>query len=571
MHQDPQRSAKILWGYQAQTATSSARVGEFTDFDQVVNPHMMICGDSGTGKTHTIRWAVGQVVNTTPHPVRFHLFDVHGDIELGDEMTSTVEFSAASHMGLNPLKVIDDPRFGGVMRTVQTFISNLQLSPTTKRSLGPKQQDVLRNLLLDVFASAGYYADDPTSWKTNDSPPPQGLVPGRVYIDLPFAEKEMGKRMAQADNVSIEFDTANKCWHVDRYEGQITRFSIKQWGKVNPTLSSLVRYATRRREMSFLGAGQRETALLDVVHRKARVLLKQLQNSTRLRNNNGQNSDEDEKGQLDLEKAKKEAIKSYTDYVSQMEHGSALESMLKYDSFDSLSTVKQIIDSLDSTGIFRDTSPNFDTRKPVWRYHLKALRAEEQKFLLAVRLREIFARAVQRGESDHVREVIVIDEGAKFVEDDDEHIINVIALEARKFGLAIWFASQSPTQYPEALLSTVATKVILGLDPNYWPLAQRQLRINEQDMRWIRPREGLLVNRKLRGQSAQNWSRVITPSAAGISASTGRSGAPAQPSRPSGPDRSYSPTSSSPRAPAPAQRSTQAPAPAPAPTPAVDW
>ena len=509
-----QQSARILWGYQSQNAYDSSRTGVYTDFDEVVNPHVMICGDSGTGKTHTLRQAIEAMVSTSPQPVRFHIFDVHGDIEIRDDICSTVMFSTSSPYGLNPLKINPDPDYGGVRKCIQNFINILSLSPTTGRALGPKQQDVLRNLLLDVFYMSGFDPDDSSTWVTREAQDPEGLIPNRVYIDLPFSEKDLGKKLAEGSGVSLTFDSANKCWHVDKYEGPITRWSRKQWGKVNPTLSSLVQYATRRREMSFTGTGQREAALLDTVHRKVRALNRQLQNSTRARNDNGVASSEDEKGRQDLEKAKNEAIKAYTDYVSMVEHGNALESMLKYDSFESLSTVKQIIDSLNSSGIFRDTPPNFDARKPVWRYHVKAIRADEQKFMVNVRLREIFDRAVQRGESDYVREVIVIDEGAKFVEDDDEHIINVIALEARKFGLAIWFASQSPTQYPDTLLSTVATKVILGLDKNFWALSQRKLGLDQQTMGWIRPREGVVINRKLRGQSAQPWVRVITPAKA---------------------------------------------------------
>jgi hypothetical protein len=509
-----QQSARILWGYHSQNAYDSSRTGVYTDFDEVVNPHVMICGDSGTGKTHTLRQAIEAMVGTSPQPVRFHIFDVHGDIEIRDEICSTVMFSESSPYGLNPLKLNPDPDYGGVRKCIQNFINILSLSPTTGRALGPKQQDVLRNLLLDVFYMAGFDPDDPTTWIAKEAKDPEGLIPNRVYIDLPYPEKDLGKKLAETGGISLTFDSNNKCWHVDRYEGPITRWPRKQWGKVNPTLSSLVQYATRRREMSFTGTGQREAALLDTVHRKVRAINRQLQNSTRARNDNGVASSEDEKGRQDLEKAKQETIKAFSDYVSMIEHGNALESMLKYDSFESLSTVKQIIDSLNSAGIFRDTPPDFDPRKAVWRYHIKAIRADEQKFMVNVRLREIFDRAVQRGESDYVREVIVIDEGAKFVEDDDEHIVNIIALEARKFGLAIWFAYQSPTQYPDTLLSTVATNVILGLDKNNWAVSQRKLGLDQQTLGWIRPREGVVVNRKLRGQSAQPWVRVTTPAKA---------------------------------------------------------
>lgn len=508
---------KILLGYEANSAHSANRKEIVADFSKLVNPHVMITGDSGTGKTHTLRQAITSVIKTSDEPLRIHVFDVHGDIELDPRISSTVKFSESSPFGFNPLKINPDPHFGGVRKCIQTFISTLRLSPTTSRALGPKQQDVLRNLLTDVFMMSGFDVDNPETWEVYAEPPPDNLEPGRTYIDLPFAEKDLAKNVAKSSGTSLAFDTNNRCWHVDRYDGPITRWQLKQWGKANPTLNSLVQYATRRREMSFTGLGQKEAALMDVVHRKAKALSARLQQHARARNNSSDSSDA-EQAAKDLDKAKNDALNAFKDYYSTLENGGALDALIKYDSFESLSTVKQILDSLNASGIFRDTPPNFDPDKPVWRYHIKALRAEEQKFLVNVRLNEIFYNAVQRGESDYVREIIVIDEGAKFVEDDEDHIVNIIALEARKFGLAIWFASQSPTQYPDALLSTVATKIILGLDPNYWPVAQRRLRIDEKAMKWIRPREGLLVNFKMGGQSSQPWIWVTTPSAVKVAA-----------------------------------------------------
>lgn len=505
---------RILLGYEASSAATSSRKPVYADFDKLVNPHAMICGDSGTGKTHTLRLAINEVIKTSTTEMRVHVIDVHGDIEMPPNICSTTVFSEASPFGLNPLRVNPDPHFGGVRKAIQAFINTLSLSPSTGRALGPKQQDVLRNLMLDVYEFAEYQPDDPSTWSFRAEPPPSNLLPGRIYINVPYDEKDRAKAVAREAGISLEFqrDGVN-VWHVDRYEDPITRWPRKTWGRTNPTLNTLCQYAARRREMSFTGMGYKEAALLETVHKRARMVSRSLQSRAKTRNNSGGDVYENEEADQDLAKAKEAALSAFKDYISTVETGRALEALLKYDSFDSLSTVKQILDSLNSTGVFRDQPPAFDAKKPVWRYNLKALRAEEQKFFVNVRLREIFEAAVQKGESDHLREVIVIDEGAKFTEEAPDHIINVIALEARKFGLGIWFASQSPTQYSDDLLSTVATKVILGLDSNHWPHASRRLRIDEKALKWVRPREGLLVNFKLKGQSAQPWGWVTTPSA----------------------------------------------------------
>lgn len=45
-----------------------------------------------------------------------------------------------------------------------------------------------------------------------------------------------------------------------------------------------------------------------------------------------------------------------------------------------------------------------------------------------------------------------------------DNIINIISKEARKFGLGLICASQSPTHFSEDFISNVGTKIILGLD-----------------------------------------------------------------------------------------------------------
>lgn len=508
---------RVLLGYEASSAYSPQRRPVYIDLDQLVNPHAIFTGDTGTGKTYNLENAIKCVVETAEHPVRVHLFDVHGDIRPPESMTSMVRFSASSPYGLNPLKINPDPDAGGVRKCIQTFIETLRLSPTHSRALGPKQQDVLRNLLTDVFELHGFDPDDHTTWDVSDEPPPTNLLPGRTYIDVPFAEKDLAKNVARSSGVNLTFGDPEsrdgvRCWHVDKYDGPITRWPLKQWGKVNPTLNTLLQYATRRREMSFTGMGQKEAALMDVMHRKANAMAGRLQQHAKNRNSGGVG--DEEKASKELEKAKADYLAAMQDYVATIEHGGALDALIKYDSFDSLSTVKQILDSLNSCGIFRDTPPNFDPAKPVWRYYIKDLRAPEQKFLVNVRLTEIFYAAVQKGECDYIREICVIDEAVKFIEDDDEHILNVLVLEARKFGLGIFLGGQSPTQFSDSLLTSVATKVCMGLDPGFWPLAQRRLRIDERLLKWIRPREGLIVNFKLKGQSTQPWVQVTTTKAA---------------------------------------------------------
>lgn len=501
----------IKWGYDFLNASSLAnRQAAVTDFDAVANPHMAICGDTGSGKTHIIRLAINELIKTASKRPRIHVLDVHGDIKIDEAICSTVMFSQSTRWGFNPLKVNPDPHFGGVRNAIQFFIETLKLSPTASRALGPKQMSVLQNLLLDVFYIAGFDPNDPRTWNEYEDPRVNNAkLPGRIYLNIPIDEKERAKAEARNCGVHLTFHGELSCWHVDRHVDGMLMWPLKQWGRKNPTLEDLCRYATRRRDMLFTGMGQREVILLEKFHRKSSQLSRQIQNAAKAANN-GSSQDELAAAKDAVEQAKQEALDGYSAYLDKVESGDALQAILKYDSADSLSTVKQILDTLLESGIFWSEKPPFDSNVAVWRYVISPLRDDYKKFLVNMRCQEIFDNAVRQGECDYIRDVIVIDEGATYVSDDPEHILNKIALQARKFGLAIWFASQSPTHYPEQLMTSMGTKVILGLDPQYWPMAQRQLRIDPDYMSWIKPRYSLLLMQKLKGESVQKWQRVNT-------------------------------------------------------------
>ncbi|WP_240533847.1 hypothetical protein [Aeromonas veronii] len=122
---------------------------------------------------------------------------------------------------------------------------------------------------------------------------------------------------------------------------------------------------------------------------------------------------------------------------------------MKYDSTDVLKSVVDRLENLNAIGIFKAVPPPFDPASQVWRYNIKALSMEERKLFVLFRLEEIFADAVQRGEQDDVVEVVILDEAHIYADDDPDNIINNIAKEARKFGLAMICASQSPPTSPK--------------------------------------------------------------------------------------------------------------------------
>ncbi|MFI5296236.1 MAG: ATP-binding protein [Thermodesulfovibrionales bacterium] len=134
----------------------------------VVNPHVMVVGTTGVGKTYTLRNIVSQIARH--NSARAHVFDSQGDLGINPALQSAAKFSEVSLFGINPLEIDADVDFGGVRRSVARFLSMLDRYSATR--LGERQQVVLRNLLYDLYAKHGYYYSKPESWIPNGKTPP---------------------------------------------------------------------------------------------------------------------------------------------------------------------------------------------------------------------------------------------------------------------------------------------------------------------------------------------------------------------------------------------------------------
>jgi DNA helicase HerA-like ATPase len=168
--------------------------------------------------------------------------------------------------------------------------------------------------------------------------------------------------------------------------------------------------------------------------------------------------------------------------------------LIKYDSIDSIKSVVDRLGNLVSCGIFKNKEPIFDPNSDIWRYDIRALtNLDEKKLFVYCLLEEIFLQRVQGGQQDDVVEMIFLDEANLFFNDEADNIINIISKEARKFGLGLCCASQSPTHFSEDFISNVGTKIILGLDQMFWDGSVRKLKIEQQALEWIVPHQKMVV------------------------------------------------------------------------------
>ena len=471
------------------------------DTDQLINAHLLMLGASGVGKTHTLRKMIHRALAHAGPPVRFHVFDVHGDMDLPG--ASEVQFSESASWGLNPLRVNPDPHFGGVRKAIQNFIRTLDAASTTP--LGVKQEAVLGNVLVDVYREFEFDIDDPGSWGTNGAQARLvgGHTANRIYIEVPFEEKEEAKALG------ARWDGAKKLWwcHTENYAGGLTRWKPAHRQREYPTLRDVLEYAERIHLERFLGTDQKAIFALKVLNRTAKAYQNKLRSAASLaRLSNGEFDVESREA---LEGARKESCEAYERYANSVQTGHELESLIKYDSPDVLKSTLNRLQNLQRTGIFKDAAPPFDPACPVWRYQLRALSQEEKKLFVLFKLREIFYEALQRGESAETVDIVVLDELGVYCTagdtDEGDGIIGTICREGRKFGLALWGAAQSPAGIPEGLLSSTATKMILGIDEMYWPQAISKLRVEKNALEWIRAQASMAVQMKTRGSLRNRW------------------------------------------------------------------
>ena len=355
---------------------------------------------------------------------------------------STVKFSESTQYGFNPLIVNPDPDFGGVRKRIQSFISTIN---RTSRKLGSKQESALRNILQDLYAANGFYDKQPKSWFLND--------------------------------------------------GMQRKFPKKY-----PTLEDGQKFALFKLKGMFLGTDNKTMSHLEALSKKVTSLYIKNKNYHK-----ALNDEEREKAQAEIAKIGDECIESYTNYVKGMQTGMELTDLIKYDSKEVMKSVVERLENLTATGIFKSEEPPFDKTKSIWRYDIKALSLDEKKLFVYFKLEDIFLKAIQNGVQNEIREVIVLDEAHNFFTDESENIINIIAKEARKFGVALFCASQSPTHFSDDFLSNVGTKIILGIDQMFWKGSVSKLQIDQQALEWIVPHQKMVVQISNKGDMKNKY------------------------------------------------------------------
>jgi DNA helicase HerA-like ATPase len=185
-----------------------------------------------------------------------------------------------------------------------------------------------------------------------------------------------------------------------------------------------------------------------------------------------------------------------------------LDDIIRYNSTDVLTSVYERFQNLRAIGIYNPVPPPFDPAAPIWKYVIKPLEIPVQSMFVDMVSARIFERSIQRGLQDDVVEIIVLDEGKRYVTETNDDVLNKIANEARKFGLGLWIVSQTPAHFTDDFIKSTGTILVMGLAKADTNLAARKLGLDEKLLDSIIPQQTALVQVKNKGVLSADFQMV---------------------------------------------------------------
>ncbi len=423
-----------------------------------INGHALMCGISGTGKSFQ---SMRLLASAAAAGLQVDVIDPHE--ELGDfKGARPVKYSQATGYGYNPLALDTDIHVGGVERQIDQFI---QLVKDVTPGLGSRQRIVLRHLMRDTYSEAGISQDNPATWH-------------RQHIT------EVQRKMLLEAKRHLELRKYYPTLDDMRALGE-RKLTAMMIGSDNPTMLAYneMRKLLTRRESLITKHGKLS---------KHEDIIKSNEQIT-----------------VAVEKAKT----AFAEFVATHQNGRELDDLYKYDSIEVLKSVLDRMELLAASGTFRSNPPPFGNAN-VRVHQIKALTDDQKIMFVKLRLREIFDGLKKLGPTEsgtELRHVVFIDEAHKFFNDRPDDIINVVAKEARKFGLGLWCASQQPTEFPDSFLTNCGAFFLLGIAAKYWSSCIKELRIKESELISIKPKQVIAVKMIRDGQTDPAFDLVAVP------------------------------------------------------------
>lgn len=431
---------------------NGALVPVVLDTRQLINGHMLFAGMSGMGKSFQM---LAVMAAARRHDIQIDAFDPHEEL---DDVpgSASVKFSEATRAGYNPLELNTDPHSGGVRRQIEAIIDMIG---RTSRALGPRQESALRNLLSDVYYLRGIYADQPSTWRRQ-------CIRESQYAEMLRARDYRGLR--------------------DYY----------------PILQDVISLGERKLKMLTTGSDSVCVNALEKVERSASRI-----QSLQTKFNKADSEEEIIKIRQQLESEKEKAIEAYSNFINGIELGKEYSEAIRYTNRETMIALLERLQGLLASGVMRSNPPDWGGAQ-IRVYKVGSLTDDDRKLLFYNRASTILRECMDAGKTDHLRRILLVDEGHLYYSEDSDNPLNRIAKEGRKFGLGLVVGSQSPTHFSEDFLTNCGSIFLLGLHEAYWDMAVRKLSLSKELLATVRPREVLLVKMRKAGVESSGFQCV---------------------------------------------------------------
>jgi len=179
-------SKKVYWDYRAEQ-----------------NPHLMIVGKSGSGKTYLLRKILNHFALNEKGKINIFVIDFHGDLEIEDAQTIEYNKNDETSSGIGVFEFDFFSKAGGIYNRVDELVKIFENSFFPQMS--PLRKALLKKLLLDVYIQKGYDPDDKKTWDKPLEQLPTLEDLAKLIKTLVEILKDMKKKKQEQALYSVDF------------------------------------------------------------------------------------------------------------------------------------------------------------------------------------------------------------------------------------------------------------------------------------------------------------------------------------------------------------------------------
>jgi len=389
----------------------------YWDYRKEQNPHLMIIGKSGSGKTYLLRNILKHFALNEKGKINVFVIDFHGDLEIEEAQTIEYNKNNPDTPGIGIFEFDYTTKAGGIYNRVDELVRIFENSFFPQMS--PLRKALLQKLLLDVYIQKGFDPDDSSTWNK----------PVRELPTLEDLNNFIKKLVAILHDIK-QNKGAEGVYHSVAIEQLKTLLNKKN----NYNENELIKKAKEAFELY-------KKELLD---KEATI-------------------------------EEKLGIKDFSFYTKK----NVLNSLESIEIYIDAMVKSRIFSKNNPTfqkgeNVFRFNLKYLDDSLMLFIANLII-----QRIFTKLRMRYEYKKDTAVNVNTFIvidESKLILPNKEK---NNDLHYINRIVSEARKFGLGVILASQRINHYSQEMLSNISTKIVLNTDESEQPIVKRKLGIKD--------------------------------------------------------------------------------------------